>query len=449
MFRFSYSILLNSSISVNPAYLFRFTVAACLAGIAAGLAGTLSATTLHFAQHLAYDYSLGELVGRESFLTGVINAGAIRRLIVLCVCGLVAGGGWWALHRFGSPRVSIASALASPAPRMPVLTTTWHAFLQIVTVGLGSPLGREVAPRELSALAATKIVRSAGLTPPDAHMIVAAAAAAGLAAVYNVPLGGAILALEVLLKTFGRRAIATALIICTIAALVAQIGLGDEVQYKIQPVHPTLSMLALSAIAGPILGAAGYWFARLTGEAKAAAPTGKMQFFLCVLNFAVIGLLSMAYPALLGNGKSAAQLGFDGTLAIGSVAMLLVLRIAVTASSLRAGAHGGVLAPALAVGSLGGILIAFAWNAYMPAVTLGALAVVGATAFLASSMTMPLTAIVLMAELSHMNYEMLFPVVIAVAGSTGVSVFYKSRNASNRSFQIEGRVAEGRVPNTQ
>ena len=63
---------------------------------------------------------------------------------------IVAGGavaiGWWLLGRYGQRRVSIAAAVANPCVPMPAGTTTIHALLQIVTVALGSPLGREVAP---------------------------------------------------------------------------------------------------------------------------------------------------------------------------------------------------------------------------------------------------------------------------------------------------------------
>ncbi|MGL9774610.1 MAG: chloride channel protein [Sodalis sp. (in: enterobacteria)] len=55
------------------------------------------------------------------------------------------------LYRYGRPLVSIARALAAVKPAMPVVATLIHALLQIITVALGSPLGREVAPREVGA----------------------------------------------------------------------------------------------------------------------------------------------------------------------------------------------------------------------------------------------------------------------------------------------------------
>ncbi len=137
-----------------------------LTGVAAGLSGMLLALLLHFIQHLAYGYSLDAVVSPESFLQGVTAAPPIRRVAALTLCGAVAGIGWWAVYRFGRPLVSIKAAVGKdvPGPRMPFLATTAHVLLQIVTVALGSPLGREVAPREMGAVLATWLSSRAGLT---------------------------------------------------------------------------------------------------------------------------------------------------------------------------------------------------------------------------------------------------------------------------------------------
>ena len=123
-----------------------------LTGVGAGLGGMLLALLLHWIQHIAFGYSLEHVISNESFLTGVNGAPPERRVLVMVVCGLVAGLGWWALYRYGRPLVSIKKAVKSEDPRMPVVSTVIHAVLQIVTVALGSPLGREVAPREIGSV---------------------------------------------------------------------------------------------------------------------------------------------------------------------------------------------------------------------------------------------------------------------------------------------------------
>ena len=175
----------------NKNYLTRL-IAVVLTGLLAGLSGMVLALILHAIQHLAFGYSPGQIVSTESFLQGVTDSSWPRRISAIVAGGAIAGFGWWLLGRYGQKRVSIASAVANPSVPMPAGTTTIHALLQIVTVALGSPLGREVAPREMGALGAGMVARKLGLTADETRTLVACGAGAGLAAVYNVPLAALI-----------------------------------------------------------------------------------------------------------------------------------------------------------------------------------------------------------------------------------------------------------------
>ncbi len=300
---------------------------------------------------------------------------------------------------------------------MPV-ATVGHALLQIVTVGLGSPLGREVAPREVGALLATWASRRAGLGGADARVMIACGAGAGLAAVYNVPLAGALFTLEVLLGSFELSAVVPAVVTAVVAALVAWAGLGDESQYRLPRLEISASLVCWSVLAGPLLGCAGYWYARLATAARARAPRDWRLLPWCLGVFTLIGLAAARYPLLLGNGKGPMQLGLDGGIGVGLAAVLLLLKLAATTASLRAGAEGGMLTPGMAVGALLATLLAAAWTAWWPGTPLGAFAVVGGAAFLASSMTMPITATVLILEFTRMDHDVLIPVMLAVGGAT-------------------------------
>ncbi|WP_175694868.1 chloride channel protein [Burkholderia ambifaria] len=405
----------SSSPSASP--FARMAVVTVLTGIGAGFGGMLLALLLHAIQHVAYGYSLSHVVGTQSFLAGVTLADPLRRLAVLVVCGLVAGGGWWALYRYGRPLVSIRRAVRAADPRMPIVSTTVHALLQIVTVALGSPLGREVAPREIGSLLAGQLAHRAGLTSADCRLMVACGAGAGLAAVYNVPLGGAVFVLEVLLGTFELRALVVAVVTSAIAAAVAWIGLGNEHQYTVPAFVLSTPLVAWSIVCGPLFGFAAYGFVRLTTRARADAPKGRLLPVLALVNFAVIGVLAMRFPQLLGNGKGPASLGFDGSLTIGVAATLLVLKVLIEAGSLRAGAEGGLLTPGLANGALLGVVLGGLWGLVWPGASIGGCALIGATAFLAASMQMPITAVVLLLEFTRVNHDSLVPMLLAVAGS--------------------------------
>ncbi|UVE68255.1 chloride channel protein [Burkholderia pyrrocinia] len=414
----------------------RVAAVTILTGVGAGLGGMLLALLLHAIQHVAYGYSIAHVIGTESFLTGVADADPLRRLAVLIVCGIVAGGGWLALYRYGRPLVSIRRAVRAADPRMPFVSTTIHALLQIVTVALGSPLGREVAPREIGSLLAGRLAHRAGLTPDDCRLMVACGAGAGLAAVYNVPLGGAIFVLEVLLGTFELRALIVAVVTSAIAAAVAWLGLGNEHQYTVPAFALSTPLVAWSIVCGPLFGFAAYGFVRLTARAREYAPKDWRLPVLALVNFAVTGVLAMRFPQLLGNGKGPASLGFDGTLTIGLAATLLVLKVLIEAGSLRAGAEGGLLTPGLANGALLGVVLGGLWSLVWPGASIGGCALVGATAFLAASMQMPITAVVLLLEFTRANHDSLVPMLLAVAGAL-VAYRFAQRLAERRASAVE------------
>jgi H+/Cl- antiporter ClcA len=396
-----------------------FAVAVLLTGAAAGVSGMLLGLLLHFVQHVAYGYSLDAVVGPESFLQGVTAAPPIRRVAALTICGMVAGIGWWAVYRFGKPLVSIKAAVGRdvPGPRMPVLATTAHVLLQIVTVALGSPLGREVAPREMAAMVTTWLSSRAGLAAEERRMLIACGAGAGLAAVYNVPLGGAVFILEVLLGTFAPRALVPAITTSVIAAMVAWIGLGNVPQYLVPPLEISPSLVAWSVVAGPVFGVAAYGFRAVVRIATARTPHGWHRVPWCLAVFFGIGLLATLFPQLPGNGKGPSQLGFDGELGVKLAMSLLVLKVVAIAASIRAGAAGGVLTPSLTVGALLAVVLGQLWNLGFPSVPTAAFAIVGAAAFLAASMNMPLTAIALTIEFTRVGHDLWVPIFLAVAAS--------------------------------
>ncbi|WP_133647640.1 chloride channel protein [Paraburkholderia flava] len=401
----------------EPRSLAGFAAVTVLTGIGAGLGGMALALLLHAIQHVAYGYSVAHVISAESFLEGVTDTAPLRRLIVVSICGLIAGGGWWALYRYGRPLVGIRKAMNSDDPRMPGLSTTIHALLQIVTVAMGSPLGREVAPREIGAAFAAWLSRRAGLSVADRRIMVACGAGAGLAAVYNVPLGGAVFVLEVLLGTFEWTVVVPALATSAIAAVVAWIGLGNEHQYQVPQFTLNAQLVVWSIVCGPLFGVAAYAFTRLMSHARSLAPKDQRLPVLTLLNFVVIGVLAMSLPQLLGNGKGPAGLSFDSHLTVGLAATLLVLKVAITASTLRCGAEGGLLTPGLANGALLSLVIAGLLNPLWPGMQPGAFAVVGAASFLAASMQMPITAVVLILEFTRVNHDMLIPMLLAVGGS--------------------------------
>ena len=165
-----------------------------ITGIIGGMVGIVLTEIMHTIQHLAYGYGSDGLY--VSFREGVSQASPERRMGVMAFCGVVVGLGWWLLKRYGRPQPSIKAVVKNPLAGFPFFETVSHALLQIITVGLGSPLGREVAPREMTAAFASVGVNRFGLSEDDARLVIACASGAGLAAVYNVPLASTLFILK-------------------------------------------------------------------------------------------------------------------------------------------------------------------------------------------------------------------------------------------------------------
>lgn len=233
-----------------------------LVGTVAGGVGIGLTHLLHAVQQLVFQGSLHS--EHIPFRQLVQAASPLHRFWALLACGAVVGIAWTCLHRYGAPFCDIKTAVKQPARTMPLKTTLCHALLQIITVGMGSPLGREVAPREISVALTTPLTRRFALTEPQTSLVLACASGAGLAAVYNVPFAATVFVLETLLLTWSLPAAAAALLTCGLTVWVARLGLGDVVQYDQLPVDipPSAgpSLLIWSAAAGGLLAAAVWAF---------------------------------------------------------------------------------------------------------------------------------------------------------------------------------------------
>jgi CIC family chloride channel protein len=134
--------------------------------------------------------------------------------------------------------------------------------------------------------------------------------------------------------------------------------------------------------------------------------------------FAALGLLAIAYPQLLGNGKNVVQLALVARLSVALLAVLMVLKPLATAACLGSGAPGGLFTPTLTYGVLLGGLLGEAWTQIWPGASLGSYAIIGGAAVLGACMQGPLAAVVLLLELTHHADALMVPTLLAVVEAT-------------------------------
>jgi H+/Cl- antiporter ClcA len=393
----------------------RLGTAVLLTGVAAGGVGALLTLLLHAVQHLAYGYS------GEAFVVGSRQAPGLRRLLAMTVGGAVVGLGWAALRRRVRTEVSVTAAVADPPRPLPLGPAVADAVLQITAVGAGASLGREGAPRQAAAAVAARLVVALRVPERQRRSLVAVGAGAGLAAVYNVPLGGALFTLEVLLRSAALADVVPALLAAAVATAVAWPVVGTGPTYAVPPVVLSAQLVVGAVVLGPVAGLAGEAFRRLTTAARASRPRGWHLPVATTAGFAAVGAVAWAQPLVLGNGKGPASLAFTGGIAVGTLALLVLLKPLATAVCLRSGAVGGLLTPSVALGAVLGALAGQGEAALWPGASAGALAVVGAGDVLAVTQRAPLTALVLAVEFTHGGPALVVPLALCAAGALAVA----------------------------
>jgi CIC family chloride channel protein len=390
-----------------------------LTGIAAGLFGDLMMFLLHLVERVAFD------AGPGGFQAAVEQASPARRMIVLAVAGLVGGAGWYLVSRLTpGESTDVDDEIWTGRALLSFRRSLATSVLSEMVVGAGASLGREAAPKLLGAAAGTVLARWRGLSLGQRRLLVACGGGAGMAAVYNVPLGGALITAELLYGSLALPAILPALACSGIATVVAWIYLPIGPTYENVPAYPVrASHVVFAVLAGPVIGVVSVALIRLIGWVSHYQARGRQLLYAPVLAFTVLGLVAARFPQLLGNGQQIAQDAFitAAGYSLAAAAALAVLKPLMTALCLGSGASGGLFTPTLATGAVLGAVLGAGWSQLWPGSPVGSYALIGAAAMIGAAMQTPLSALALVVELTHTADTLIVPMVIATMLATAVA----------------------------
>ena len=218
-------------------------------------------------QHLAWSAS------GSNILLAAEGVSPSRLLLVVLGAGLATGAGQLALSRLASGNaIETTTALWFSAGRLPAVRTLGSAVLSEIIVAMGASLGREGGPKQAGAVLANLLVDRAGLSDAERRLIVACGAGAGMAAVYDVPVGGALFALEVLRGALSVRLALPALTTSFLATLTAWIVLPDRPIYHFAADANSASIMVWALLAGPLFGLASVLYVRMIALADRLRP---------------------------------------------------------------------------------------------------------------------------------------------------------------------------------
>ena len=418
------------------AYSLRFWGLVVVLGVIAGAAAGLLVLLLRGVERVAFGHH------GHTLLAVARAAPGWRHVVVLVLAGVIVIVGLRVLGRLPIGGTEVSEALWLRSGRLSFLPSLARGLLSIITVGMGVSLGREAAPQLVGAATGSRLADWADLPMWQRRLLVASGAGAGFAAVYNVPLGGTLLALEVMLGTLALPLVLPALLTSLIATAVGWTMLGTGPTYHVSTYgfHP--SQLVWAVILGPLIGLAATGWTRLVHAANRFRPRSGERSLAPILIFAGLGALSIPYPQLLGNGRDIVEVTILGRLSLGLLVVLLVLKPLVTSACLASGSPGGLFTPSLAVGVLLAAVAGSIWSHIWGGASVGSYAVIGGGAFLAAAMQGPLTGAVLMLELTRHFDALMVPMLVAVVEATivsrrlGAHSIYSARLAEDPSVEV-------------
>jgi CIC family chloride channel protein len=401
-------------------------VLASLAGLGAGAIGALFRLALEQANRF-----------RDALIARADGWGIGGFVLVVALAAGAAALAAWLVRRVapsaggsGIPRVMVVLDGAMPPAPLRVIPVKFLAGT--LSMGSGLALGREGPTVQMGASIAHQIGKLLRRSWSDCRALMAAGAGAGFAVAFNAPIAGALFVFEGLLKRFEARLVIAALAASAVAIWVGRAIAGDTPEFTVGALaQPGLDKMPFFVVLGIGAGLAGTLYNRTLLATLRATDrfSGVPVEWRAAMVGAAVGAIAWFSPSLVGGGDGLAQqaLRGEGTLLV--LPVLFFFRLGLIACSVAAGAPGGLLVPFLALGAELGLWIgllcalAFPSMAFEPA----GFALVGMAALFAAIVRAPLTAIVLVNEITA-NSTMLLPMIVACFAAMLVSTLFDDRS---------------------
>jgi CIC family chloride channel protein len=406
-------------IRVLPGAAQRFWVLVIATGALSGLAAGALLLVLRTVQSLAWPEG-------EGFIGSVEASSPLRRVLVPGIAGLAVGLIALVTRKplGGHGTARIIEAIWHRGRELPFARTVFRGLVSVTAVGMGASLGREGALVSSGAAAGSFLAARLRIDDRQARVLVACGAASGIAAAYDVPIGGALFGLEVLLGSFALELLGPIVVSCVVATAVSRTLPGVHFEYVIpdyQLLRP--SELVLGLALAPLFGLASAIYVRVMGwtEVQLDRLPRWTQPALPPLALALVGAAAIRWPPLLGNGFDTVHDVLLGGVPLGALLVLPVLKLLASAISAGAGVPGGLFTPSLfygaALGGAAGELLALVLPGAAPP---GALALVGMAAVLAGTTHAAVSSVLIIFEMTG-DYGVILPLMLTAAVAAATS----------------------------
>ncbi len=339
--------------------------------------------------------------------------------VALCTAGAAIGS--WLTQRLapqsagsGIPRVeAVLRSHLRPAGAAILIVKFVGGALSI---GSGLALGREGPTVQMGGTVGRLLGDFLRRFVSEPWTLIAAGAGAGLAVAFNAPLAAVLFVVEELLHRFSARVFSATLVACISGTLVLRAILGNAQDFGVTKMSlvpaEVLPEYLLLGVAAGLLGVA--FNVSLVGSLGLfdRARTWPMGSRGAIVG-AAAGLIAWFAPPVVGGGENLAQQAIAGRIPWGPLLVILLVRFVLTMGSYGCGAPGGIFAPLLALGALLGSAFGSvaASVRHAPAVS-PAYAIVAMAACFTAVVRSPLTAVVLLLEMTG-SWTLILPMMAA------------------------------------
>ena len=397
-------------------------VTSLIVGIGAGLGAVLFRRLIDWIHNFAYNDIAGILAEWYPLHLIVIPAlgGAIVGPLVYYFAREAKGHGvpevMEALELRGGkirPRVVVVKSLASS-----------------VCIASGGSVGREGPIAQIGSALGSLIGQLLKLSEDRVRTLVACGAAGGIAATFNAPIAGAVFALEVLLRRFGSVYFGAVVISAVTADVIAHYFEGDSRTF-LTPEYTMQSPweLLLYTLMGFIAALAAVGFSRLLyfsediwGLIRIPEPTKPLLGGILLGLLGIVSYQIDGFPRVFGVGYETIENTLFSQLTLQVTFGLLLLKLLATTLTLGSGGSGGIFAPSLFMGAMLGASFGQIAHTIFPEIVApsGAYALVGMAAFFGGVAHAPITAILILFEMTG-DYQIILPLMLSTVLSTIVS----------------------------
>ena len=390
------------------------TIMAGLA-VAVGLAGGFGAVgfryLITFFQSLAYGSS-------KELLEAVSALPWYHKVWIPALGGMVVGPLVYFLAReakgHGVPEVMEAVALRAGIIRKRIVLV--KTLASAISISTGGSVGREGPIVQIGSAIGSTLGQFLKVSADRMRTLVGCGAAAGIAATFNAPIAGSMFALEVILGDFGLATFSPIVIASVVATAVSRAYLGDTPAF-IVPTYQLISAweFPMYLVLGVFSAVVGVTFTKTLYRTEDMFDAFKFPEYLkAIIGGLILGLGGLVFPQILGVGYGAIDLALMQQLAWWLLLVLIVVKILATSITIGSGGSGGIFAPSLFLGAMAGGFFGAVVHNLFPNVTAspGAYSIVGMGAVVSATTHGPLTAILILFEMTG-SYKIILPLMLS------------------------------------